>query len=97
MDLNINSAWSATSAVLKNSFSFYDIKEIVGLAGFDNSQIAHLVQCSGSSVSKGQLITSIDQGLSRSLSEGSRGRPLDYWFTNNFIYDIQIICHVKPA
>lgn len=64
MDLNINSAWSATSAVLKNSFSFYDIKEIVGLAGFDNSQIAHLVQCSGSSVSKGQLITSIDQGLS---------------------------------
>ncbi len=65
MDLNINSAWSAASAVLKNSFSFYDIKEIVGLAGFDSTQIAHLVQCSGSSVSKGQLITEIEQGLSR--------------------------------
>ncbi len=64
MDLNINSAWSAASAVLKNNFSFYDIKEIVGLAGFDSSQISHLVQRSGSSVSKGQLITAIDQGLS---------------------------------
>jgi hypothetical protein len=64
MDIKINSAWSATSAVLKNNFSFYDIKEIVGLAGFDSSRIAHLVQRSGSTVSKGQLITSIDQGLS---------------------------------
>lgn len=63
MDLHINSAWSAASAVLKNHFSFYDIKEIVGLAGFDNSQISHLVQRSGSTVSKGQLITAIDQGI----------------------------------
>jgi hypothetical protein len=65
MNLHINSVWSAASAVLKNHFSFYDIKEIVGLAGFDNSQIAHLVQRSGSSVSKGQLITAIEQGLSQ--------------------------------
>ncbi len=72
MDLNINSAWSAASAVLKNSFSFYDIKEIVGLAGFDSSQIAHLVQRSGSSVSKGQLITEIEQGLSRFNDENKR-------------------------
>ena len=64
MDLKINSAWSAASAVLKNNFSFYNIKEIVGLAGFDSSKIAHLVQRSGSTVSKGQLITVIDQGLS---------------------------------
>ncbi len=33
----------------------------------------------------------------RFTRERSRGRPLDYWFTNNFMYDIQIICHVKPA
>jgi len=64
MDLNLNSAWSAISAVLKNTFSFYDIKEIVGLAGFDSTKIAHLVQRSGSSVSKGQLITEIEQHLS---------------------------------
>ena len=62
MNSNINAAWSAVSAVLRN-FSFYDIKEIVGLAGFDSGRIAHLVQQSGSNVSKGQLITVIDQGL----------------------------------
>ncbi len=72
MDLNINSAWSATSAVLKNNFSFYDIKEIVGLAGFDSTQIAHLVQRSGSSVSKGQLITAIDKGLSEFTQQNKR-------------------------
>jgi hypothetical protein len=72
MDLNINSAWSAASAVLKNNFSFYDIKEIVGLAGFDSTQISHLVQRSGSSVSKGQLITEIEQKLSQYDEESKR-------------------------
>ncbi len=72
MNLNINSAWCAASAVLKNNFSFYDIKEIVGLAGFDNSQIAHLVQRSGSSVSKGQLITEIEQKFSQFDDESKR-------------------------
>lgn len=71
MDLNINSAWSASSAVLRN-FSFYDIKEIVGLAGFDSSHISHLVQRSGSSASKGQLITEIEQGLSEFTDEEKR-------------------------
>jgi len=71
MDLNINSAWSASSAVLRN-FSFYDIKEIVGLAGFDSSRISHLVQRSGSSASKGQLITEIEQGLSEFTDEEKR-------------------------
>ena len=33
----------------------------------------------------------------RMLQWDNWGRPLDYWFTNNFIYDIQIICHAKPA
>lgn len=63
MSLNVNSAWSSTSAVLKNNFSFYDIKEIVGLAGFDTGKVAHLVQKSGSSVSKGQLISGIEREL----------------------------------
>lgn len=63
MNSSVNSAWSATSAVLKNTFSFYDIKEIVGLAGFDTGKIAHLVQKSGSSVSKGQLISEIEREL----------------------------------
>jgi hypothetical protein len=59
MNIDINSAWSASSAVLKNKFSFNDIKEIVGLAGFDIGEIAHLVQASGTSTSKGQLISEI--------------------------------------
>jgi hypothetical protein len=66
MNHNINSAWSATSVVLKASFSFYEIKDIVGLAGFDIFQLTHLVQYSGnskSSTSKGQLITEIEKGL----------------------------------
>jgi hypothetical protein len=69
MNLNINSAWSAARAVLKD-FSFYDIKEIVGLAGFDTSKIAHLVQMSGpGSASKGQLISNIELELKNFNSE----------------------------
>ena len=64
MDSNVNSAWGAVRAVLKNTFTFYVIKDIVGLAGFDPTKISRLEQRSGSSVSKGQLITAIDQHLS---------------------------------
>ena len=61
--ININDAWGAVSASLKN-FSFYKIKEIVGLAGLDPTSIANLVQQTGfQGASKGQLITAIDKGL----------------------------------
>lgn len=72
MDINVNTAWSAVSAVLKKTFSFYDIKEIVGLAGFDLTKISHLVQRSGSSVSKGRLITAIERHLSDFTINGKR-------------------------
>jgi hypothetical protein len=61
---NVNSAWGAVRAVLKNTFPFYEIKDIVGLAGFDSTKISHLVQRPGGNVSKGQLITVIEQHLS---------------------------------
>lgn len=64
MSLAINSAWSAVSAILQDHFSFYDIKQIVGLAGFDKGSIAHLEQKQGGGASKGQLITGIDKGYS---------------------------------
>lgn len=64
MELNLSPTWGAVSAILRSSFTFYDIKDIVGLAGFDTGKIAHLVQKSGGTVSKGQLLTAIDQGLS---------------------------------
>ncbi len=74
MDINnINSAWSAVSAVLKNTFSFYEIKEIVGLAGFDPMKISHLVQHSGSGgASKGQLIAAIEQHISGFTNDEKR-------------------------
>ncbi|MDL1970718.1 MAG: hypothetical protein LWW94_07055 [Candidatus Desulfofervidaceae bacterium] len=67
---NINHAWNALRATLQNNFSFYDIKEIVGLAGFDLASIAHLEQKAKGGASKGQLMTGIDRGL-RALDEES--------------------------
>jgi hypothetical protein len=58
----INIAWNAVRAILQNYFTFYDIKEIVGLAGFDVTTLAHLEQRAGGGASKGQLITAIDKG-----------------------------------
>ena len=65
MSLAINTAWNAVSAVLQDNFSFYDIKQIVGLAGFNKGLIAHLEQKQGGGASKGQLMTGIDKGLSQ--------------------------------
>jgi len=60
---NIDQAWNALRATLQNSFTFYDIKEIVGLAGFDLASISHLEQRARGGASKGQLMTGIDRGL----------------------------------
>ena len=60
----LNQAWSALAVVLKNSFTFYDIKEIMGLAGLDITRLAHLEQRAGGGASKGQLITALDREVS---------------------------------
>lgn len=60
---NIDQAWNALRATLQNNFTFYDIKEIVGLAGFDLASISHLEQRAGGGASKGQLMTGVDRGL----------------------------------
>jgi hypothetical protein len=70
---NINQAWNALRATLQSDFSFYDIKEIVGLAGFDLASVAHLEQKAGGGASKGQLMTGIDRGL-KALDEESEKR-----------------------
>jgi hypothetical protein len=57
----INLAWNVIRSLLQNEFSFYDIKEIVGLSGLDLSNLAHLVQKAGGGASKGQLMTEIDK------------------------------------
>ncbi len=65
----LNQAWNALRATLQNNFSFYDIKEIVGLAGFDLPSISHLEQKAGGGASKGQLMTGIDGGLLPGLNK----------------------------
>ena len=50
---NLNVAWNGVRVVLRGSFSFNDIKEIVGLAGIDITGLAHLVQRAGGGASKG--------------------------------------------
>ena len=59
----MNQAWVALRVVLGNQFTFYDIKEVVGLAGLDVTRLAPLVQRSGVGTSKGQLITALDREI----------------------------------
>ena len=66
--MEFSQAWNPLRSVLQNSFSFYEIKEIVGLAGLDLTTIAHLEQeprgnTSKRGASKGQLMTGIDSTL----------------------------------
>lgn len=55
----LRAAWPAVRACL-NKFTFDDIKEVSGLAGFDVTSVANLVQKSGGGASKGQLMSAID-------------------------------------
>ena len=61
----INRSWNAIRAILRENFTFYEIKEIVGLAGFDVTLISHLEQRPGGGATKGQLITAIDKGFAQ--------------------------------
>lgn len=65
-------AWPAIRTSLQAS-RFYDIKEIVGLAGLDITALAHLEQKPEKGASKGQLMTAIDGEFGRMTpSERSR-------------------------
>jgi hypothetical protein len=56
------SAWPPARTCLQG-FPFDEIKDIAGLAGFDVTAAADLVQRSGSSATKGQLLAAIDRQL----------------------------------
>lgn len=66
-EVTLNQAWAA--------FSFYDIKEIVGLAGIDVTRLARLEQRPGGGASKGQLITALDHEIGN-LDEHSKSTVL---------------------
>ena len=57
-------AWPAIRSSLQ-AWSFYDIKEIVGLAGLDLTALAHLEQKPQGGASKGQLMTAVDGAFGR--------------------------------
>ena len=52
-------AWPAIRACLP-AFSFYETKDVVGLAGLDLTALAHLEQKPEMGATKGQLLTAID-------------------------------------
>ena len=73
----LNQAWSALAVVLRDAFTFYDIKEIMGLAGLDVTRLARLEQRAGGGASKGQLITALDAEVG-SLENAAKGRVLNH-------------------
>lgn len=56
---NLLRTWGAVRACLQE-LSFYDIKEVAGLSGFDVTAAAHLVQKAQGGATKGQLMSEVD-------------------------------------
>ena len=75
-ETTLNQAWSALRVVLRE-LTFYDIKEVVGLAGVDVTRLAHLEQRAAGGASKGQLITALDGELGQ-LDETTKSRVLSH-------------------
>jgi len=71
---NLLRAWPAVRACLQE-FSFYDIKEVAGLAGFDVTSTAHLVQKAQGGATKGELMSAVDEQVSQ-MGPHSRRRFL---------------------
>ncbi len=75
--LDINRAWNAIRVLLQQECSFYTIKDVVGLAGLNLSDLSHLEQKAGGGASKGQLMTAIDRSFSR-LPAADKKKFLSY-------------------
>ena len=71
---NIMTAWNAVRSLLQNK-TFYDIKDIAGLAGADLTQLSQLVQRPVGGASKGELMTAID-GIFGKMNSAERDRFL---------------------
>ena len=73
----LNQAWGALRVALPEAFTFYEIKEIAGLAGIDMTRLAALVQRAGGGASKGQLITALDREVGE-LDHRTKSRVLNF-------------------
>ena len=69
----VDGAWNALRTTLRNNFRFHDIKEIVGLAGLDLTQIVHIENKPIGRATKGQLMSGID-GVMKDFNEESKKR-----------------------
>ena len=76
-ETTLHQAWGALRVALPNAFTFYEIKEIAGLAGIDITRLAGLVQHARGGASKGRLITALDQEIA-SLDHREKFRVLNY-------------------
>lgn len=65
-------SWPPVRACIQE-FTFSDIKEIVGLAGIDLAELAHLDQKPDKGATKGQLMTALD-GIVGRMNERGKGR-----------------------
>ena len=75
---SLNQAWGALRVVLKDAFSFYEIKELAGLAGIDVTRLARLEQKAGGGASKGQLMTALDREIAQ-LDHAEKSRVLNHF------------------
>ena len=63
--------------MLKDAFSFCEIKDVVGLAGIDVTRLARLEQKAGGGASKGQLMTALDREIAQ-LDHAEKSRVLNH-------------------
>jgi hypothetical protein len=61
--MNESITWGPIRSILESELSFNTIKEVVGVAGLDVTQLAHLHQRQPHGVSKGELMTAVDAAL----------------------------------
>jgi hypothetical protein len=69
----IGEVWSSIRGTLRESFSFAQIKDILGACGLAVEKLAHLQQMFSGGVSKGQLMDGVDE-LIRELDAERRDR-----------------------
>ena len=73
MAVRIGDAWGSIRGVIRESFSFSQIKDLVGEAGLPIHKLSHLQQSGPGYTSKGQLMDGVD-GLFNNLDEDARDR-----------------------
>ena len=74
---SLNRAWGALRVSLNDAFSFYDIKDLVGLAGIDVTRLARLEQKARGGATKGQLITALDREIAQ-LDPAEKSRVMNH-------------------